>query len=177
MTATKLTCFKAYDVRGQLGEELNTDIAYRIGRGFADYLNPKTVVVGGDIRLSSEQLKLALVDGLRDGGTNVIDLGMTGTEEIYFATSHLKTDGGIQVTASHNPMDYNGMKFVREDFILGVEGVTLELRRQEWNLVAGPFLVHRQVGGIVLDELDAKIALFHLVRITRRFSIHFGRSR
>jgi len=111
---TTLTCFKAYDIRGKLGEELNTDIAYRIGRAFAQHTKAKQVVVGGDIRLTSEELKLALANGLMDGGTNVIDLGLCGTEHIYFATSHLQCDGGIVVTASHNPIDYNGMKLVRE---------------------------------------------------------------
>ena len=110
-----LNCFKAYDIRGKLGEELNTDIAYRIGRAFAQHTKAKTVVVGGDIRLTSEELKLALANGLMDGGTNVIDLGLVGTEHIYFATSHLACDGGIVVTASHNPIDYNGMKLVREN--------------------------------------------------------------
>ena len=110
----KLTCFKAYDIRGQLGAELNADIAYRIGRAFAEYLNPRDVVVGGDVRLSSAELVAALVAGLRDSGVNVIDLGMVGTEVVYFATSHLNADGGIEVTASHNPIDFNGMKLVRE---------------------------------------------------------------
>lgn len=109
-----LTCFKAYDIRGQLGTELNTDVAYRIGRAFGQYLKPKSIVVGGDVRLTSNELKSAVTNGLLDSGVDVIDLGLTGTEEVYFATSFLKTDGGIQVTASHNPMDYNGMKLVRE---------------------------------------------------------------
>ncbi len=110
-----LTCFKAYDIRGKLEEELNTDIAYRIGRAFAQHTQAKKVVVGGDIRLTSEELKLALANGLMDGGANVVDLGLCGTEHIYFATSHLNCDGGIVVTASHNPIDYNGMKLVREN--------------------------------------------------------------
>lgn len=111
----KLACFKAYDIRGKLGVELNEDIAYRIGRAYGEYLKPKTVVLGGDVRLTSESLKLALAEGLQDAGTDVIDIGLAGTEEIYFATSFLNTDGGIEVTASHNPMDYNGMKLVREE--------------------------------------------------------------
>ena len=111
----KLTCFKAYDIRGQLGTELNDEIAYRIGRAFGEYLKPKVVVVGGDMRATSESLKQSLAKGLQDAGSNVIDIGMVGTEEIYFATKYLKADGGIEVTASHNPMDYNGMKLVRED--------------------------------------------------------------
>lgn len=111
---TELTCFKAYDIRGRLGEELNENIAWRIGRAFGELLKPKTVVLGGDVRLSSESLKLALAKGLQDAGVDVLDIGMSGTEEIYFATFHLGVDGGIEVTASHNPMDYNGMKLVRE---------------------------------------------------------------
>ncbi len=107
-----LACFKAYDVRGRLPDELNDGIAYAIGRAFARYTGAKRVVVGGDVRLSSPSLKAALAEGLRDEGCAVIDLGMTGTEEIYFAAFHLDVDGGIEVTASHNPIDYNGLKFV-----------------------------------------------------------------
>ncbi|MGF7453729.1 phosphomannomutase CpsG [Pasteurella bettyae] len=111
---TKLTCFKAYDIRGRLGDELNADIVYRIGRAFGQFLKPKTIVVGGDVRLTSKELKSAVTNGLLDSGVNVIDLGEVGTEEVYFATSFLQADGGIEVTASHNPMDYNGLKLVRE---------------------------------------------------------------
>lgn len=108
----ELTCFKAYDVRGKLGEELNEDIAYAIGRAFAQGLDAKTIVVGGDVRLTSEGLKKAVTRGIMDAGSDVIDLGVTGTEEIYFASFFLDVDGGIEVTASHNPMDYNGIKFI-----------------------------------------------------------------
>ncbi len=111
---TELTCFKAYDIRGQLGTELDEEIAYRIGRAYAEFLKPKSIVLGGDIRLTSEALKTALSEGIRDAGADVIDIGMVGTEEVYFATSHLNADGGIEVTASHNPIDYNGMKPIRE---------------------------------------------------------------
>lgn len=111
---SKLTCFKAYDIRGRLGDELNADIVYRIGRAFGQFLKPKTIVVGGDVRLTSKELKSAVTNGLLDSGVNVIDLGEVGTEEVYFATSFLKADGGIEVTASHNPMDFNGLKLVRE---------------------------------------------------------------
>ena len=110
----KITCFKAYDVRGRIPDQLNKDIAYRIGRAYAAFLKPKTVVVGEDIRLSSPGLRQALVRGLRDSGVNVKELGLCGTEVVYFATDHYDFDGGIMVTASHNPMDYNGLKFVRE---------------------------------------------------------------
>ncbi|PKO52493.1 MAG: phosphomannomutase CpsG [Betaproteobacteria bacterium HGW-Betaproteobacteria-20] len=108
-----LTCFKAYDIRGRLGDELNEAIAYRIGRAYAVYLKPESVVLGADMRHSSEALKMALANGLMDEDVDVIDIGMAGTEEMYFATFQLKVDGGIEVTASHNPMDYNGMKLVR----------------------------------------------------------------
>ncbi|MDY4387947.1 phosphomannomutase CpsG [Pectobacterium aroidearum] len=109
----KLTCFKAYDIRGRLESELNDDIAYRIGRAYGELLKPTRVVVGGDVRLTSESLKLSLADGLMDAGVHVLDIGLSGTEEVYFATFHLGIDGGIEVTASHNPIDYNGMKLVR----------------------------------------------------------------
>jgi phosphomannomutase len=111
----ELTCFKAYDIRGQLGTELNEEVAYRIGRAFAEFLQPNNVVLGGDVRLTSEELKQALARGICDTGADVIDIGVVGTEEVYFATSYLETDGGIEVTASHNPLDYNGMKPVREN--------------------------------------------------------------
>ena len=123
--------FKAYDIRGELGVNLDEDIAYRIGRAFAQILferyqtaaNNKTndltalqtaIAIGSDIRHSSEQLKQATIQGILDAGVDVIDLGMTGTEEVYFATSHHQVLGGIEVTASHNPINYNGLKLVKE---------------------------------------------------------------
>lgn len=111
---TEITCFKAYDIRGRVPEQLNDDVAYRVGRAFVQHLGAKTVVVGHDVRLTSETLTQALVSGLTDAGATVYQLGQCGTEEVYFGTFHLQADGGICVTASHNPMDYNGMKLVRE---------------------------------------------------------------
>ena len=108
-----LTCFKTYDIRGRLGVDLDEGIAYRIGRGFARALNAKRVVLGRDIRATSESLAASVARALVDEGCEVLDLGLSGTEEMYFATSHFGADGGICVTASHNPMDYNGMKMVR----------------------------------------------------------------
>jgi phosphomannomutase len=108
-----LTCFKAYDIRGRLGEELNEDVARRIGRAFVEALGARKVVVGRDIRASSETLMDALCEGIQEAGADVLDLGLCGTEEMYFATTHFGADGGIEVTASHNPIDYNGMKIVR----------------------------------------------------------------
>lgn len=112
---TKYTCFKAYDIRGKLGTELNEEIAYRIGRAYGQIYQPKTIVVGCDVRLTSESLKQATIQGLNDSGVNVLDLGLTGTEEVYFGAFHLDVQGGIEITASHNPMDYNGIKLVREN--------------------------------------------------------------
>lgn len=116
----KIDSFKAYDIRGELGKNLDNDIAYRIGRAFAQFLNPNAdtgnaIVIGCDIRPSSDELKKATIQGILDAGTDVIDLGMTGTEEVYFATSHYGAIGGIEVTASHNPINYNGLKLVREN--------------------------------------------------------------
>ncbi|MGN6656372.1 MAG: phosphomannomutase [Rhodanobacter sp.] len=108
-------CFKAYDIRGRVPDELNEDVAYRIGRAFAQILQPAEVVVGRDVRLDSPALAAAVARGLNDGGTAVIDIGLCGTEEVYFQTAHRGVGGGIMVTASHNPMDYNGMKLVRQD--------------------------------------------------------------
>lgn len=109
-----LTCFKAYDVRGQIPNELDEDVVYRIGRAYAAFVQPQRVVVGRDIRESSALFTDALTRGLNDSGVDVYDIGLCGTEEVYFATFHEKMDGGIMITASHNPPDYNGMKFVRE---------------------------------------------------------------
>jgi len=109
-----IPCFKAYDIRGRLPDELNENLAWRIGRAYAEHFSAKTVVIGGDMRLSTPTLKTALSKGLRSAGVNVLDIGLCGTEEVYFATFHLKTDGGIMVTASHNPKDYNGMKLVQK---------------------------------------------------------------
>lgn len=115
---TALTCFKAYDIRGRLPDQLNTDIAYRIGRAYAESIRPQRVIVGRDNRLSSNELVAAVAEGLQDAGVDVYDIGLCGTEEVYFATfaypsNGLAMDGGIMVTASHNPKDYNGMKLVR----------------------------------------------------------------
>ncbi len=111
---TTISGFKAYDYRGRIPTELNPDVAYRIGRAYAEFLKPQRVVVGRDIRQSSAELCEALTRGLLDSGVDVYDIGLCGTEVVYFATFNESMDGGIMVTASHNPPDYNGMKFVRE---------------------------------------------------------------
>jgi len=106
--------FKAYDLRGKVPEQLDEELAYKIGQAYADFVRPERVAIGRDIRLSGPSLSVALQDGLTSVGVDVQDIGVCGTEELYFATFHNKLDGGIMVTASHNPKDYNGMKFVRE---------------------------------------------------------------
>lgn len=108
-----LPAFKAYDIRGRVPEELNEDLARRIGVALAAQLAPGPVVLGHDVRLTSPALQDALAAGLRGTGREVIDIGLCGTEEVYFQTDHLGAAGGVMVTASHNPMDYNGMKLVK----------------------------------------------------------------
>ena len=110
----QLPCFKAYDIRGRVPDELDANLAKRIGAGTAALLGPGPVVVGRDVRLSSPALKDALAAGFAAAGREVIDIGLCGTEEVYFQTFHHQAAGGVMVTASHNPMDYNGMKLVRE---------------------------------------------------------------
>lgn len=109
-----MEAFKAYDIRGRVPDQLNDDIAYKIGRAFAQTVGTGSVVVGYDIRRDSPNLAHAVTEGLRDGGCDVLDIGLCGTEEVYFQTFHRDATGGIMVTASHNPIDYNGMKLVRE---------------------------------------------------------------
>lgn len=113
----RLESFKAYDIRGKVPSELNSELAYKIGRAFAKLVSAKKVVIGHDVRKSSEELSNALADGLMESGVDVIDIGLCGTEMIYFATPFLDTDGGIMITASHNPPEYNGMKFVKRDSV------------------------------------------------------------
>jgi phosphomannomutase len=111
----RLPCFKAYDIRGRIPDELNADIAYRLGLAYAERFRPRRVVLGHDVRHSSRALLEALALGLNAHGVEVLDIGLAGTEEVYFATFHARLDGGIAITASHNPADYNGMKLVRAD--------------------------------------------------------------
>ena len=111
----KIDSFKAYDIRGQIPKQINADICYRIGNSTGAFLGAKTVVVGRDMRLTSGEFADAVIRGLTEAGIEVMDIGLCGTEMVYFATSHLKANGGIMVTASHNPADYNGLKLVREE--------------------------------------------------------------
>ncbi|MCC6747338.1 MAG: phosphomannomutase [Deltaproteobacteria bacterium] len=111
---TRLECFKAYDIRGRVPSQLSEELAMKIGQAYAAVVGAKRVVIGHDIRRSSQAMVAALVDGLTSSGVDVALIGLCGTEEVYFATAHLQASGGIMVTASHNPADYNGMKLVRE---------------------------------------------------------------
>ena len=111
----RLAAFGSYDVRGRVGVTLDARLCHGIGRGFARVMAPGRVVVGRDVRPSSVALQAALIAGLCDEGVEVVDIGLCGTEEVYFATAHLGAGGGLMVTASHNPADWNGIKMVRED--------------------------------------------------------------
>src|SRR3954454_20911 len=121
--------FKAYDVRGIYPDDLDEDGAYAIGRGYVRQFEPKRIAVGRDVRLSSPQMAEALIRGCSDEGAEVLDLGMIGTEMLYFAVGSLGLDGGIAVTASHNPKEYTGMKIVRRGALpVGGESGLLDVR-------------------------------------------------
>ncbi len=150
----ELSCFKAYDVRGKVPGELNVALAHNIGQAYATHLKPKRIAIGHDIRLSSPELSEALAKGFMAQGVDVVDLGLCGTEEIYFAAFDLDVDGGVIVTASHNPSDYNGMKFVRQGArpISGDTG----LRDIERLAAAGDFASGRSTA--TLTKIDNKPA-------------------
>ena len=156
-----MKCFKAYDIRGRLPDELNPDIAWRIGRAFAETVGESAVVVGYDVRLDSPTLAAALSKGLTEGGCDVIDIGQCGTEEVYFQTAHRGVAGGIMVTASHNPIDYNGMKLVREDArpISGDTG----LREIERKVEANDFGSPAPCVGRVTRDHDKSAYIAHLL--------------
>src|SRR5437763_11451359 len=117
MTSSNVTIdpaiFKAYDVRGIYGQDLTDEVAYRIGRAAAQYLNVPEIAVGRDMRLSSPQLAAAMLRGITDQGVNAVDLGMVTTDGVYFAVGKFQYPAGVMITASHNPGQYNGMKFCR----------------------------------------------------------------
>lgn len=143
---SQLSCFKAYDVRGQIPGQLNKELARFIGKAYAKFLDPRRVVVGHDIRLTSPELAEAVCDGLVTSGVEVTHIGLVGTEEVYHATAAMGADGGIMVTASHNPRDYNGMKFTREmarpisadTGLADIEEFTMEELRRDGNVHAAP---------------------------------------
>ena len=156
-----MKCFKAYDIRGRLPDELNPEIAWRIGRAFAETVGKGSVVVGYDVRLDSPTLAEALGRGLTEGGCDVIDIGLCGTEEVYFQTSHRGVAGGIMVTASHNPIDYNGMKLVRDGArpVSGDSG----LRDIERQVEANRFGAPAAPAGSVTHDHDKSAYIEHLL--------------
>ncbi len=156
---SRLDCFKAYDIRGRLGETLDEGIALRIGAAFGHVLQAGHVVVGHDARESSPHLKAAAIRGLRETGARVTDIGLCGTEEVYFATGHLGADGGLMVTASHNPIEYNGMKIVgpgSRPIDPGAELARIRetAERQDWTRAAAPgALEERDTRGDYADRV------------------------
>ena len=163
-----LKCFKAYDIRGRVPDELNDEIAYRIGRAFAQIVGPREVVVGRDVRLDSPALAAAVARGLNDSGASVIDIGLCGTEEVYFQTAHRGVGGGIMVTASHNPMDFNGMKLVR-DGSRPVSGDT-GLRDIEALTESGGFVPAATIGSLRV-EADKSAFIEHLLGYVDRSAL------
>jgi len=130
MSRDELNCFKAYDIRGKVPEELDEEVVYHIGRAYSRHFTPKSMAIGHDIRLSGPALSKALARGFTDSGVEVIDIGLCGTEEIYFASANLEVDGGIIITASHNPAEYNGMKFVKKGAVpISGDSGLLEIKR------------------------------------------------
>jgi len=134
----KIVSFKAYDIRGKVPSELNADLAYKVGRSLVTYLNAKKAVIGMDVRKSSPELSHALTKGLTDAGCDVIDLGLCGTEMIYFGTPFFEADAGIMITASHNPPEYNGLKFVKKGSVpMGYDSGLNEIENMIMNVGLG----------------------------------------
>ena len=158
-----LSSFKAYDIRGKVPSELNKELAYKIGRVLSDQLNAKSIVIGRDVRKSSPELADALSNGLTDAGCNVYDLGLCGTEMIYFATPFLDCDGGVMITASHNPPEYNGLKFVKKGSVpMGYDSGLKEIEQK---------ILHNELGNIssvkgkviskdIMNEFIKKVTTF-----------------
>ena len=152
----KLTCFKAYDIRGKLDEELDKDIAYRIGRATAQSQKAKAVVVGFDARATSPDLAQAVARGICDAGADVLDIGLAGTEEMYSAVTEFDTCAGIEVTASHNPIDYNGMKIVGR----GSKPLSDDEFEAIKNLAEGDNFVPLKKTGVVIDKKQVARAAY-----------------
>ena len=161
MTSVKsLTCFKAYDIRGKLGEELDEDIAYRIGRAVAQSQKAKKIVVGFDARATSSDFAIAVAKGICDAGADVLDIGLAGTEEVYASVLEFGACAGIEVTASHNPIDYNGMKIVG--------GGSQPLSNQEFGAIKDMaedcnFIRPPKNGGIVNKKEEARASYIEKV--------------
>ncbi len=149
-----LTCFKEYDVRGIIGKEFNERICYDIGRAFSEVLSVKKVVVGCDARATSEKFKDVIKKAVSDNGADVLDIGLCGTEEVYWATTEYNASGGIMVTASHNPINYNGLKFVK----IGSSPLEIEeeFKRMKTLAEGGNFRRKKNLGKVIKIEYESK---------------------
>ncbi len=153
--------FKAYDVRGVYPDELDEEGAYAIGRAYVEHFGPRRIAVGRDMRLSSPTMSTALIDGAVDGGAEVLDLGLVGTEMVYFAVGELGLDGGVCVTASHNPKQYTGMKIVREGALpVGGESGLLDVRDRALQPFDPPGKRGEAVAKDIWDEFVEKVLSF-----------------
>jgi phosphomannomutase len=158
----KDSIFKAYDIRGIYPNEINEEIAYKIGAAYATYLKPKRVALGRDVRLSGGKLMKAVQEGLTKAGVEVVDIGVISTDMLYFAVAEYGYDGGISITASHNPGEHNGMKMVRE----GSKPISLDSGLAEIRDIAekGKFITAKNPGKItkkeILDDYVSKILSF-----------------
>ena len=148
-----LSCFKAYDVRGILGSELNSDIAYRIGRSVAHTLNANKIVLGFDSRETSPELAKAVIGGISDSGSDTFQIGLAGTEEVYSAVVELNADAGIEITASHNPINYNGLKIVKFD---SQPLTNKEFQQIKYLAEKNKFKKPRKKGLVVNKKLEAR---------------------
>jgi len=162
--------FRTYDVRGLYPSEITEDAVYRIAQAYVKFLNPKTIALGRDVRLSSPKLFASAKQGLLDHGINIIDIGVVSTEMLYFAVGHLGLDGGITISASHNPRDYNGMKMTRENVIpisanSGLEDIK-NLVFSNYNYIASRKGVERQIN-ITEDYLKKCLSFIDVKKIKK----------
>jgi len=144
--------FKSYDIRGIYPGQLNEDVSYKVGRGLVEYLKPQKIVVGRDVRTSSESLADALIKGIIEGGVDVVDIGLCSTDGLYFAVGKFKYDGGVMITASHNPPQYNGMKICRSKAVplSGREG----LDRIKKMILENDFSMTNKIGKVTKYSID-----------------------
>jgi len=169
-TGIHLDCFKAYDVRGRVPDQLNPALAQFIGRAYAQLIRPRKVAVGHDVRLTSPEIAEGLCRGLVESGVDVLDLGQVGTEEVYFAVASQGLDGGVMVTASHNPRDYNGLKFTREQArpisadtgLVEMEQMVIEMLRRDGNVHWAPPRIGGPTGSVTPVDLRSSY-LEHLL--------------
>jgi len=170
----RIPSFKAYDIRGKVPSELNEDLAYKTGFAFASMLKCKTVVIGHDVRKSSESISNALAEGITDAGCDVVDLGLCGTEMIYFGTPFLNADGGVMITASHNPPEYNGLKFVKKGSVpFGYEPGLREIEQMILQDKLGPKApVKGSVKTLdIMKEFIANLSKFYNPKTMRPYTI------